>query len=95
MIEYLTKRAEEARPFWLRWELGPGERVVDDLGWMIVPQETCGAGLEAGEAATLGAFSSVVLKGGRDGHLYHVSNRVRTSGGRVLSRALMLRVVAA
>lgn len=95
MTDYLIKRPEEERPCALDWaELEAGETLAEDLGWLIVPQEIDEQALTL-EATSLGeASSSAVLKGGRPGHVYHVSHRVRTSEGRVLSRGALVRVVS-
>ena len=96
MGDYLTKRSDEPRPVALAWQgLAPGETVREDLGWMIVPQEMDAEALVLVCANCAGEASTAVLRGGRAGHVYHVSNRVRTSADRVLSQGLMLRVLAA
>lgn len=96
MGDYLTKRRDETRPVALAWRgLEPGETVRDDLGWMIVPQEMDAEALVLVCASCGDAASTALLRGGRAGHVYHVTNRVRTSADRVLSQSLMLRVLAA
>lgn len=93
---YLTKRCDETRPVALAWvDLGPDETVREDLGWMIVPQEIDAQALVLVSANCANGASTAVLRGGRAGHVYHVSNRVRTSADRVLCQGLMLRVLAA
>jgi hypothetical protein len=94
MDVYRTKRPSEAKGFALDWqELEPSEVLTEDLGWLIVPQELDAQALTLASSALEAARSVAVLAGGRAGHLYHVSQRVRTNLGRVLSRALLLRVV--
>jgi len=93
MDVYRTKRPEEAAGFPLDWALEPSETLAEDLGWLIVPQEPDGAALTLRAGVLEAARSVAVLAGGRAGHLYHVSQRVRTSLGRVLSGAMLLRVV--
>ena len=93
MDAYRTKRPGEERGFALDWpELGPGETLAEDLGWLIVPQELDAAALTLAGAALEAARTVATLAGGRAGHLYHVSQRVRTSLGRTLSRAMLVRV---
>ena len=95
MTESVTKSPAEERPWAVLYaELGPGETVVEDLGWTIVPDEMDGQALALAASSQAGATATAVLAGGRPGHLYHVANRVRTSEARVLSRGLMVRVVA-
>ena len=96
MTVYLTKRPEADREVSLAWdELHPGEAVAEDLGWLIIPQELDAAALRLTACWTDAVRSVARVAGGRAGHLYHVSARVRTSAGRVLSRATLLRVAAA
>lgn len=93
MDVYRTKRPGEVKGFALEWsELEPAEVLTEDLGWMIVPDEMDGAALALAGSALEAARSVATLTGGRPGHLYHVSQRVRTSLGRVLIRAILLRV---
>ena len=96
MTAYRTKTPDEEREFALDWdELETGETLDADLGWMIVPDELDPQALAVVSVSREGARSAAVVRGGRPGHLYHLSNRVRTSLGRVLSRAVLVRVVAA
>jgi len=96
MTDYVSKRPDEQRDYALEWpDLEAAEVLTEDLGWQIVPQETAPDALSVTAAAQEAARSVATLSGGRPGHLYHVSNRARTSLGRVLSRALMIRVAAA
>ena len=94
MTEYLTKSPAEERPYAVLHELEPGETVVEDLGWTIVPDEMDAQALTLASSSRSGATATAVLAGGRPGHLYHISNRARTSAGRVISRALLVRVTA-
>lgn len=95
MTEYVTKTPAEERPYAVLYaELGPGETVVEDMGWTIVPDEMDAQALALVSSSQAGATATAVLRAGRPGHLYHVSNRVRTSLGRVLSRGLLVRVAA-
>lgn len=95
MNAYRTKRPDEAESFALEWPaLEPSEVLAEDLGWMVVPAEPGPDGLSIAGEAMEAARSVAVLTGGRVGHLYHVSQRVRTSLGRVLSGALLVRVAA-
>lgn len=96
MTAYLSKRPDETREYALEWdELGPAEALAEDLGWMIVPQELDPDALTLEGAELEPTRSVAVIAGGRAGHLYHVSARVRTTRGRVLGQAVMLRVVGA
>ena len=96
MTVYVTKRPDETRDYAFDWtELEPAETLAEDLGWMIVPQEIEPDALTLAGAVQQAARSVATLAAGRAGHLYHVSNRVRTNLGRVLSRAVIVRVVSA
>lgn len=95
MSGYATKRPGEETPYALDWsELEAGETLAEDLGWLIVPQELDAQALTLVSASLEADRSAAVLSGGRPGHVYHVSQRVRTSAGRVLSRGLLVRVIA-
>ncbi|MEM6438138.1 MAG: hypothetical protein AAF763_00360 [Pseudomonadota bacterium] len=96
MTVYVTKRPDETRDCAFEWtELKPAETLTEDLGWMIVPQSFEPDALTLTAAAQRAARSVATLTAGRAGRLYHVSNRVRTSLNRVLSRAVIVRVVSA
>ncbi|MEM1313855.1 MAG: hypothetical protein AAGI51_04820, partial [Pseudomonadota bacterium] len=83
MTVYVTKRPDETQDYALDWtELAPGEALAEDLGWMIVPQEIEPDALTLAGSSLAETRSEARLSGGRAGHLYHVSNRVRTSEGR-------------
>ena len=73
--------------------LKPGETLAESLGWTVTPQEAAADALRLAEGGLGGARSEAVATGGRPGHVYHVSHRVRTSEGRAVSRAFLLRVV--
>ena len=93
--EYLIKAPGEARVCALSWPgLRPGERLAESLGWAVTPEEPDADGLRLSEAALEPGRSAVLTTGGRAGHVYHVAHRVRTSEGRAVSRAFLLRVVA-
>ena len=95
MSRYVTKAPVEERDVTLDWDgLDAGESVAEDLGWTIVPQELDPEALTLLSASRNGTRSTARLGGGRAGHVYHVAARVRTSAGRVLSAAVLVRVVA-
>lgn len=94
MTEYLIKAPTEERRCALDWfGLRPGEAPECSLGWTITPQEDGPGALRLREEALGERRSTAVLSGGRAGHVYHVSHRVRTSEGRAIARAFLLRVV--
>jgi hypothetical protein len=94
MTEYLIKSPAEERSCALTWVgLRPGEELACSLGWTIVPQEPDACALRVADEAIAPSRSIAVLAGGRPGHVYHVSHRVRTSEGRALARTFLLRVV--
>ncbi|MFT4793267.1 MAG: hypothetical protein ACJAVR_003342 [Paracoccaceae bacterium] len=94
MAEYLIKSPEEVRSCALDWfGLKPGEALACSLGWTIVPQEPDETALRVSDETIAPNRSIAVLAGGRSGHVYHVSHRVRTSEGRALARAFLMRVV--
>ncbi|WP_339948955.1 hypothetical protein [uncultured Albimonas sp.] len=95
MTEYVTKAPAEERPFAVLYaDLAPGETVIEDLGWTVVPDEMDALALAVASSTQAGATATAVLTGGRPGHLYHVANRVRTSEARVLTRGVLVRVTA-
>ena len=93
MTCYMTKAPDEARDYALAWDgLDADERLAEDLGWTIVPQDLDPMGLSLVSAKIDEDRSVAVLRGGRPGHVYHVACRVRTSAGRILTRGFLLRV---
>ncbi|MGG7565669.1 hypothetical protein ACQ5SO_05840 [Rhodovulum sp. DZ06] len=92
--EYLIKAPGEDRRCVIDWPgLRPGEALAESLGWTVTPREADADALVLREAEAGDGRSAVVAAGGRPGHVYHVSHRVRTSEGRAVSRAFLLRVV--
>jgi hypothetical protein len=79
---------------WRRAHLAPGERVLRDLGWTVQPDPRPGEGLRVAAQDHDGRRSWAAFEGGAPGRVYHVTNRVRTSDDRTLSRAIVLRIAS-
>ncbi len=95
MSGYVLKPADQAVTFvmdWRRGHLAPGEVVLRDLGWSVQPDGPPGAGLRVASQDHDAQTSWAALEGGAPGRVYHVTNRVRTSDDRVLSRGIVLRI---
>lgn len=95
MSGYLLKPSEAPGTFVMDWTKGyldPGETLNADLGWCIQPSSK-----EDGDLAIdMQKFDShkswARFVSGVPGRFYMVSNRVRTTGDRVLSRGIVVRV---
>jgi len=77
---------------WRRGYLAPGERVLRDLGWSVTPGGTEGPALLVAAQAHDALRSWAEFAGGVPGKVYLVSNRVRTSHDRDLSRSIVIRI---
>ena len=75
---------------WRRGYLGSDETVAADLGWTIYPQTQ--AELTVVAQSLDATRSTAWFAGGAPGRVYMISSRVRTTQGRVLERALVLRI---
>lgn len=89
MDVYRTKDPKENTGFSLDWALEPGETLTENLGWLVVPALD---GLRVRGSDMTDDRTVAFLTGGVAGKLYHVSQRVKTSTGRVLSGAMLVRV---
>lgn len=95
MSGYVLKPADSPVTFlmdWRRGYLAPGELVLRDLGWSIQPAPLAGARLRVTTQLHDEARSWAEFAGGDPGRVYMISNRVRTSDDRVLSRAIVMRI---
>ncbi len=95
MSGYLLKPREDPGTFLMDWAKGyldPGETLTADLGWCIQPSSQTNGDL----AVEIQEFdhhrSWARFVGGVPGRFYMVSNRVRTTGDRVLSRGIVVRI---
>jgi hypothetical protein len=79
---------------WRRGHLAPGERVLRDLGWSVQPDGPEGERLAVAEQAHDACRSWAAFEGGAPGRVYMVTNRVRTSDDRTLSRAIVIRIAS-
>jgi hypothetical protein len=68
-----------------------GETVVESE-FAVEPVET--GGLDVDSESHDGQRASATLSGGIEGHVYRVSNRIGTSGGREDERSLTIRIGA-
>ena len=76
---------------WRRGYLGSDETVAADLGWTIYPQTQ--AELDAWSRSSIDATRSTArFAGGAPGRVYMIASRVRTTRGRMLERAIVLRI---
>lgn len=95
MSGYVLKPADRPATCRFDWRdgyLAERERIVSDLGWGVQPH-LAGAGDLAVIVQQNDRFRSwATLIGGRPGHFYFLSNRVRTSDDRVLSRSVVVRI---
>lgn len=74
------------------WDGYADGQVVTASLWTVTPQEEGGVMVEA-DGFDAGA-TSVRLSGGREGHVYAVTNRVTLSDGQVEERSLTIRAEA-
>jgi hypothetical protein len=94
MSGYVLKPAHRDAAFTTDWRQGylaPDETVVGDLGWSIQPQGAAGD-LVVTEQHHDATRSRARFTGGVPGRVYLVAGRVRTSTGRTLERAIVLRI---
>ncbi len=78
---------------WRTGYLNKNEELADDLGWTVQPvigDPACLCMIEQGHGRHC---SYVVLSGGVPGQTYLLTATVRTDKGRVLTRAMVLRII--
>jgi hypothetical protein len=75
---------------WRRGYLGSDETVAADLGWTIYPQTQAELTVVAQDVDA--TRSTARFAGGAPGRVYMIASRVRTTRGRVLERAIVLRI---
>jgi len=95
MSGYLLKPADRDAGFTMDWRQGylaPGETVAADLGWSIQPQASTAGDLVVTEQHHDVTRSWARFAGGVPGRVYLVAASVRTSTGRALERAIVLRI---
>jgi hypothetical protein len=95
MSGYVLKPADRDAGFTMDWRQGylaPGETVAADLGWSIQPQASAAGDLVVTEQHHDVTRSWARFAGGVPGRVYLVTGSVRTSTGRALERALVLRI---
>ena len=95
MSGYLLKRTDRDVSFMLDWRRGylaPDETVVADLGWRIQPQAAAAGDLVVTEQHHDVARSWARFASGVPGRVYMVAASVRTSAGRMLERAIVMRI---
>lgn len=95
MSGYILKAADRAATCTLHWRRGyldEGETVTADLGWSVFPARPRTDALVVTERHHDADRSWAVFQGGRKGRFYLVSGRVRTSSGRELERAVVMRI---
>ena len=95
MSGYLLKHHGKPATFvmdWTKGYLALGETVTADLGWCIWPSSRSGQELLVAEQNFTTSISWARFAGGVPGRFYMVSNRVRTTGERVLGRGIVIRI---
>ena len=93
MSAYLSKTEDEITEHVIDWSAGTfatGETIAADLGWAVTPDEA--GGMTVASTASTTTATSAFLSGGLPGSAYQAVSRVRTSAGRELSQALVIRV---
>lgn len=93
MSGYLLKAADAVARLRIDWRQGylaPGETVAADLGWSI--HKNAGEVLVVTEQHHDLVRSWASFAGGTPGQVYMVTSRVRTSAGRRLERAIVVRI---
>ena len=96
MSDFFQKRVDETiecRIDWREGYLQPGERVTRDLGWQVVARPGAGPLAKLHGARTGSQSSAVTVAQGAAGAIYMLMARVMTDTGRILDRAVALRVV--
>lgn len=94
MSGYVLKPASRDVTFtidWSRGYLGPGERVMRDLGWSVQSDEAARS-LAVIAQDQDARRSWAAFRGGAPGRAYLVTSRVKTTHDRVLSRAIVMRI---
>ena len=95
MSGYLLKPADRDAAFTMDWRQGylaPDETVAADLGWSIQPQAPAAGDLVVTEQHHDVARSWARFASGVPGRVYMVAASVRTSAGRTLERAIVMRI---
>ena len=95
MSGYLLKPSDAPGTFvmdWARGYLRPGETLAADLGWSIQPSRIEAGDLTIETQAFDDRKSWARFADGVPGRFYMVSNRVRTTDDRTLSRGIVVRV---
>ncbi len=93
MSGYLLKAADKVARLSIDWHQGylaPGETVAADLGWSV--HKNAGEVLVVTEQHHDLARSWASVACGAPGQVYMVTSRVRTSTGRQLERAIVVRI---
>ena len=96
MSGYVLKSPGSELQYALDWRQGyleNGEKVVDDLGWRVLPIETI-HDLNVVSQHVDQAASHVKVAGGVPGRTYMVCARVLTSAGRELERAVVMQIAS-
>jgi hypothetical protein len=77
--------------FAVDWTAGYlNNQTISSSEWQVVP---AGAGAIVVEAQSIDPGRTVAtLSGGRNGYLYHITNKIGTSDGRIDERTLVVRV---
>ncbi len=95
MSGYVLKAADSPVTFvmdWRRGYLAPREQVLRDLGWTVQPAPLKRERLRVAAQEHDATRSWAEFAGGAPGQVYMVTNRVRTTDDRVLSRAIVMRI---
>ncbi len=91
----ILKDPQSELEFWFDWRLGylkKNETVEHDLGWTVQPVEDDPNCLKIMEQTNSIHRSRVVITGGVSGQVYLLTCTIGTDAGRVLKRAVILRI---
>lgn len=95
MTAFVLKQVGKRLDYVLDWRSGylePLETIIDDLGWEIPNSPDGKRDLRITEQHHDFYRSWAEFSGGIPGKFYLVSNKVRTSRGRVLSQSIVVRI---
>jgi hypothetical protein len=89
-----TKDPSDVLDYGFNWSDWLGTDTIAESTWSISPTETGGVAADPDQAASATSTETLIwLQGGVVGHIYTITNRIVTLGGREKELSLQLRII--